>query len=184
MRKRWLWSLGLSGIIALLLLPLMGFSYQKEREHHEKQHLKLVSGGLFPGGVPKDGIISGGLGCVPDIHQFDKGQEGGETIVFIAGISSPKSFDTSKVKVYVTVYSHEQKVATVQMMHSDGPEEPMFDYRNGNPLWIGPIHLTGTEDLPTGKYSYKFKAVDNRGEDVAEWEPKNNKFTVVDSSSN
>jgi hypothetical protein len=179
-KKRWFWSLGLAGLIGLLMLPLMGFSSIKPNE------VTLVKGGFFPGGVPEDGIISGGLGCMPDVHEFDKGLpaevEGlfGDTIVFITGVkSSSTSFSTDAVSVYVEINSNGQKVMELPLFQEGA------DYDNGNPLWVGAIRLFET-NLPTGTYNYQFKVKEagKNGHVLDVWVPKNHKFTVTDTRGN
>ncbi|WP_423800611.1 hypothetical protein [Neobacillus sp. SAB-20_R2A] len=185
MKKKWLLSAGLS---AALLIPLAGFSSNAEGQAKiMPNQVTFVNGGFFPGGVPKDGIISGGLGCVMDIHEFDKGlpvmdEEGnptglvGDTIVFLKGIKSNTAFSPDQVSVYVEVSSNGQKVLELPMIQEGA------DYKDGNPLWVGAIRLFET-DLPTGTYNYQFKVKENgkNGKVLDVWVPKNHKFTVTDS---
>ncbi|PLT33916.1 hypothetical protein [Bacillus sp. V5-8f] len=98
--KKWLYSVVMAGLIAVLLIPLMGFSsHEKDKQnpHYKPDEITLESGGLgVPYGVdptiyrePKDGIISGAAGCEPDLHEFNKNTPGpGEHIVFPAGVKA------------------------------------------------------------------------------------------------
>lgn len=196
----------------MLLIPLMGFSSAGNRHSEkEKEDIELRSGGI---GVPmsalppeaaglyhepKDGIISGAIGCQPDIHVFSKsnigtldGQQTAEHIVFTAGIkgiSTPtdaNQFDASGSKIYVQITSNHKKVLE-QVFY----QHPFVDPNTQKPFWVSTIYLKGDVpggagpgrsaiDLPTGDYSYKFVAKDKKGHVVDVWEPENHEFTITE----
>lgn len=144
---------------------------------------------------PKDGILSGGY-CLPDIHLFDKSEivntpfgQAPNHMVFAVHVTaqsnSPKAspINLKDTNVEVLIYaSGGDLVATVPM-----PLSPVKDPNTGTDFFVQCIFLDGPNktDLPTGEYSYKFKAtVKNAQGDTKQrqWVPSNNKFTIVDSS--
>jgi hypothetical protein len=198
--KKWLYSALLAGLVAILLIPLMGFSANaKGKGKLMPNQITLQSGGvgvplglaeeLFPGlyHSPTDGIIGGvagglGLGCVPDVHEFSKSVEG-EHIVFTAGV---KEFETNddaaalleEFTIYVEITSNGHKVAELPFnYHADPATGDGVDPNTGKPFWVSALYFTdpgyptNVIDLPTGEYEYKFKAKANS---------KNNKGHVLD----
>ena len=85
MKKKWVLSVALAGCISLLFVPLAGLAAPAsgEKANPKAFQLQLGSGGIaVPGfAAPKDGIISGSAGCVPDVHDYSK-SVANEHIVF------------------------------------------------------------------------------------------------------
>ena len=213
MKKKWFKSAALVGLIAVLSIPLMGFSSHEKEKEKERLDIELRSGGIgvpfgqlppdVPAGLyhqPKDGIISGAIGCQPDVHVFDKsnvgmGPFGPETehIVFTAGIKEistqkkAEQLEKDGVTIYVEISSNRHKILTLPFHLHETP-----DPNTNKPFWVSTLYFEGditgpgrtAVDLPTGEYSYKFKAKDKKGRVVDEWEPKNHKFTIVKSAVN
>jgi hypothetical protein len=207
--KRWLYTVGFAGLIAILLIPLMGFSANAKGQTKIKPNqITLESGGvgvplelaeeLFPGlyHSPTDGIISGAygeVGCVPDIHEFSKSNPG-EHIVFTAGVEEFANNEDAAAfledfTIYVEITSNGQKVVELPFFyHADPQSGEGVDPNTGKPFWVSALYFSeaypGAKviDLPTGEYNYKFKAKANgkNGHVLDVWVPKNHKFTIVD----
>jgi hypothetical protein len=210
MKKKWFYSVAMIGLIAVLLIPLMGFSSTSKGQTKIKPNLiTLKSGGIgvpldqVPAELyhqPLDGIISGAIGCQPDVHVFDKsntamGPFGPETehIVFTAGVAEiPKQkiaeAIADKFTIYVEITSNGQKVLELPFRLHQTP-----DPNTGKPFWVSALYFEGdiqgkgrtAVNLPTGEYSYKFKAkvINKNGPVLDVWVPKNHKFTIIDSST-
>jgi hypothetical protein len=205
MKKKWFYSATLVGLIAVLLIPLMGFSRAGDRhDENEKarQHVELRSGGLgvpmnqLPPDLaglyhePKDGIISGAIGCQPDIHVFSKSNVGQgpfgpepEHIVFSAGIkeistqAKANKFDASGSKIYVQITS-DRHIVLEQAFH----QHETLDPNTQKPFWVSAVYLGGpaAANLPTGEYSYKFIAKDKYGHVIDVWQPEKHKITITE----
>jgi hypothetical protein len=185
--KRWFYTLGLAGLIAVLLIPLMGFSSNAEGQKILKPNqIMLESGGIGVPGFekPRDGIISGTAGCVPDLHEYDKTAEFGH-IVFSAGVKKMRNQEQAEknpeLKIFVEISSEGKIVGEFPFVLHETP-----DPNTEKPFWVSAIYFeeayTGANviDLPTGDYNYKFIAKDKNDKVLDVWVPKNHKFTITD----
>lgn len=201
--KKWIYSVLTAGLIAVILVPLMGFSPNaKGKPKISPNQITLQTGGVgvplgeaneyFPGVYhqPTDGIIGGvagglGFGCVPDVHEFSKSVEG-EHIVFTAAVKEfASNADVEALlddfTIYVEITSNGQKVIELPFFyHGEDPNE-------NKPFWVSALYFSeaypgaNVINLPTGEYNYKFKAKANEknGHVLDVWVPKNHKFTIV-----
>jgi hypothetical protein len=190
MKKKWLLTAASIGLSAVLMIPLMGFSTAAPGQTKiSPNQITLESGGWgVPGGIehePKDGIISGALGCQPDIHEFDKARQG-EHIVFTASVKEFKTEqDAAGLKddftIYVEIRSNGQSVAEYPFEYHHNPITNVdVDPNTNRPFWVSPVNNLAV--FPTGEYNYQFKAKDKNGHVLDVWVPKNHKFTIIDSS--
>lgn len=204
--KKWMYSVLTAGLIAILLIPLMGFSANaKGKKAIMPNQITLQSGGigvpfemvgdLYPGVYhqPADGIISGELGCVPDVHEFNKSVPG-EHIVFTAGVKEFATNDDAaalldEFTIYVEITGNGQKIMELPFYYHADPETGEgVDPNTGKPFWVSALYFSEAYpgatviDLPTGEYNYKFKAKANgkNGKVLGNWVPKNHKFTIVE----
>jgi hypothetical protein len=212
MKKKLLYSASVVGLSAALLIPLMGFSSNaNDKGKVNSGNFALESGGIgVPIGVgpfdpdtyhkPTDGIISGAVGCVPDVHTFNKqntgiGPDGSiepEHIVFTAGvteISDQKRAGKFAVKytIYVEISSGDQVIKELPFALHATP-----DPNTEKPFWVSAVYFAGdiqgegrtALDLQPGDYTYKFKAKDKNGNDLDTWIPENHTFTITDQPVN
>jgi hypothetical protein len=152
---------------------------------------------------PKDGILSG-VDCSPDAHTFDKSaQNPFAHIVFAVQVTPEAKSDQApsqkvineNTMVDVLIYGADGKLAeTVNVPFS----ADHVDSNTGNSFFVRCVWLNnaglaqafGETLLPTGDYTYKFKATftnPNGGhpiKHVRTWVPTNNTFTIFDSSQN
>jgi hypothetical protein len=209
MRKKWLLSATLA--VGLFAIPSVGFSAQAKISPNQ---ITLESGGFggllseaneyFPGlyHLPIDGITAGnggiGFGCVPDVHEFNKSIEGGESIIFTAGVSelatnSDAVAFLNDFTIYVEITSNGEKVLELPFYYHGNPETgDGVDPNTGKPFWVSALYFNEAYpgatvvDLPTGEYNYKFiaKANGKNGHVLDVWVPKNHKFTIIDNGTN
>lgn len=213
--KKWIYLAVTAGLIAMLLVPLMGFSANAKGKPEPNKimpnQITLRSGGIgvdfadpefldAPDYVkamyhqPVDGIISGQLGCVPDVHVFNKSVPG-EHIVFTAGVKEfAKHADVvnflDDFTIYVEITGNGQKILELPFYYHADPETGEgVDPNTNRPFWVSALYFADAYpgatviNLPTGEYNYKFKAKANgkNGHVLGNWVPKNHKFTIVDS---
>jgi hypothetical protein len=203
-KKKWVISVALAGGITLFSMPLVGFSAsaeehadskvsaQKHDDLKEIKHLKLESGGIAVpmSPPPKDGIIGGSAGCLPDVHEYNK-NIAEEHLVFSVSLTS-KDVDQEQIKyliknnivtVYAQVYSDDTKLLEVPLF-----QHPTPDPNTGKEFLVTCLFINHSDtNLPTGDYTYKFIAKTNYESKknkpdsniVAKWTPENNTFTVV-----
>jgi len=196
MKKKWLFHSLLAG---MLTIPLMGFSSPDApgQTKMKPNEITLESGGTSVlNAKSEDGIISGGLGCVPDIHEFSKSTPG-EHIVFTAGISELEDREEAlalndQFTIYVEIISNGGKNIELPFNYHIGPDGKDIDPNTGKPFWVSAIFFDAEKahpgstviDLPTGDYKYQFKVKENsknnKGHVLDVWAPKNNTFTIVE----
>ncbi|MBP1934843.1 hypothetical protein [Ammoniphilus resinae] len=206
MRKKWLLHSLLAG---MMTIPLMGFSSPDApgQTKMKPNEITLESGGTsVPFTLmedpppffhqPEDGIISGGLGCVPDIHEFSKSTPG-EHIVFTAGISELEDREEAlalndQFTIYVEIISNGGKNVELPFNYHIGPDGKDMDPNTGKPFWVSAVFFDAEDahpgsaviDLPTGDYKYQFKVKENsknnKGHVLDVWAPENNTITIVE----
>jgi len=200
MKRKWALSIALAGCISLFAVPLASLAAPASGERANPKafpkafELQLGSGGIaVPGfAAPKDGIISGSGGCVPDVHEYTK-SVAKEHIVFSASVNSPtlnKNTDKTMLKnhevvVIAEIYSGGSKILELPLWNH--PPDP----NTGKDFLVACLYINEDEenpdayDMATGSYTYKFVAKHmNKNNQVSnfvtEWVPDDNTFTISD----
>jgi hypothetical protein len=211
-------SVALASSLVLLAVPFAASAQAAKAQGSDQNFNASqirISGAIDNPGQPdpKDGILGidilSGKDCSPDVHSFDmSATKDPYAHITFAVQATPEAksdhapsqdFINQNTTVDVLIYgAGGQLVETVKMPHNDpnGVVPHKADSNTGNQFYVRCVWLNnqqmadafGEKLLPTGDYTYKFKATftdPNSGyQHVRTWVPSNNTFTIFDSSKN